>query len=65
MQRVAVATAATMCRSLTPDNLDAVSTAVPSSPNLLQYQVWLGLLSCLWPGPSAAKRQCRTALALR
>jgi E3 ubiquitin-protein ligase TRIP12 len=39
VQRVAVATAATMCRSLTPDSIDAVSTAVPILTNLLQYQV--------------------------
>jgi hypothetical protein len=39
VQRVAVATAATMCRSLTTDNIDAVSSAVPILTNLLQYQV--------------------------
>lgn len=38
VQRVAVATAATMCRSITTDNIDAVSTAVPILTNLLQYQ---------------------------
>ena len=39
VQRVAVATAATMCRQLTSDSIDAVSTAVPILTNLLQYQV--------------------------
>jgi hypothetical protein len=45
VQRVAVATAATMCRSLTTDNIDAVSSAVPILTNLLQYQVQSG--ACL------------------
>lgn len=39
VQRVAVATAANMCRGLTTDNTDAVQTAVPILTNLLQYQV--------------------------
>lgn len=38
VQRVAVATAANMCRGLTTDNTEAVQTAVPILTNLLQYQ---------------------------
>ncbi|KAK9826455.1 hypothetical protein WJX81_000175 [Elliptochloris bilobata] len=38
VQRVAVATAANMCRGLTTANTDAVQTAVPILTNLLQYQ---------------------------
>ncbi len=39
VQRVAVATAAAMCRGLTSDSVTAVSGAVPILTNLLQYQV--------------------------
>lgn len=40
MQRVAVATAANMCRGLSPsEHADAVTTAAPILINLLQYQV--------------------------
>ena len=42
VQRVAVATAANMCRSITSENTDAVASAIPILTNLLQYQV-----SCL------------------
>jgi hypothetical protein len=38
VQRVAVATAANMCRGLSTDATDAVQTAVPILTNLLQYQ---------------------------
>uniref|UniRef100_A0A7S3VMY1 HECT-type E3 ubiquitin transferase n=1 Tax=Dunaliella tertiolecta TaxID=3047 RepID=A0A7S3VMY1_DUNTE len=38
VQRVAVTTAANMCRGLTPDSLDMVQEAVPLLTNLLQYQ---------------------------
>lgn len=39
VQRVAVATAANMCRSITSENTDAVANAIPILTNLLQYQV--------------------------
>ena len=39
VQRVAVATAANMCRSVTSENNDAVASAIPILTNLLQYQV--------------------------
>ena len=39
VQRVAVATAANMCRSVTSENTDAVASAIPILTNLLQYQV--------------------------
>lgn len=39
VQRVAVTTAANMCRGLTSDSLDMVQEAVPMLTNLLQYQV--------------------------
>lgn len=39
VQRVAVATAANMCRSITSENTDAVADAIPILTNLLQYQV--------------------------
>ena len=39
VQRVAVATAANMCRSVTSENTDAVASAIPMLTNLLQYQV--------------------------
>ncbi|KAL3152604.1 hypothetical protein ABBQ32_001622 [Trebouxia sp. C0010 RCD-2024] len=38
VQRVAVATAANMCRSITSENTDAVADAIPILTNLLQYQ---------------------------
>lgn len=38
VQRVAAATAANICRGLTPEHVDAVSTAAPILINLLQYQ---------------------------
>ncbi|KAL0044182.1 hypothetical protein WJX82_003026 [Trebouxia sp. C0006] len=38
VQRVAVATAANMCRSVTSENTDAVASAIPILTNLLQYQ---------------------------
>ncbi|KAK9803385.1 hypothetical protein WJX72_003423 [[Myrmecia] bisecta] len=38
VQRVAVATAANMCRALTTESTQAVSSAVPILTNLLQYQ---------------------------
>lgn len=41
VQRVAVATAAHMCRGITTENTDAIRTAVPILTNLLQYQVQL------------------------
>ena len=39
VQRVAVATAANMCRCLTTENTEAVSSAVPMLTSLLQYSV--------------------------
>ena len=39
VQRVAVATAANMCRCLTSENTEAVSSAVPMLTSLLQYSV--------------------------
>ena len=39
VQRVAVATAANMCRSVTSENTEAVASAIPILTNLLQYQV--------------------------
>ena len=39
VQRVAVATAAHMCRGITTENTEAIKTAVPILTNLLQYQV--------------------------
>jgi hypothetical protein len=39
VQRVAVATAAHMCRGVTRDNTEAINSAVPILTNLLQYQV--------------------------
>ena len=39
VQRIAVATAANMCRGLTADSLEAVTAAVPILTNLLQYEV--------------------------
>ncbi len=39
VQRVAVATAAAMCRGLTADSVEAVSAAVPILTNILQYEV--------------------------
>lgn len=39
VQRVAVATAANMCRGLGADHASAVKEAVPMLSNLLQYQV--------------------------
>lgn len=39
VQRVAVATAANMCRFLTSENTEAVSSAVPMLTSLLQYSV--------------------------
>lgn len=39
VQRVAVATAAAMCRGLTHDSVEAVSSAVPILTNILQYEV--------------------------
>ena len=41
VQRVAVATAAHMCRGITTENTEAIQTAVPILTNLLQYQVRL------------------------
>lgn len=42
VQRVATATAANMCRALTPDNAGAVQEAVPMLTGLLQYSVGRG-----------------------
>lgn len=39
VQRIAVATAANMCRGLSADSTDAVTAAVPILTNLLQYEV--------------------------
>ena len=39
VQRIAVATAANMCRGLTSESLEAVTAAVPILTNLLQYEV--------------------------
>ncbi len=39
VQRVAVATAAHMCRGLSSDSTDAVTTAIPILNQLLQYSV--------------------------
>ena len=39
VQRVAVATAANMCRCISSENTDAVASAIPILTNLLQYQV--------------------------
>ena len=39
VQRTAVHTAATMCRSLVLDRLEPVATAVPILTNILQYPV--------------------------
>lgn len=39
VQRIALATAANMCRGLTADSTDAVTAAVPILTNLLQYEV--------------------------
>ena len=39
VQRVAVATAANMCRSITSENTAAVADAIPILTSLLQYQV--------------------------
>ncbi len=39
VQRVAVATAAAMCRGLSHDSVEAVSSAVPILTNILQYEV--------------------------
>ncbi len=39
VQRVAVATAATMCRGLSSDSVEAVQAAVPILTNILQYEV--------------------------
>ena len=38
VQRVAVSTAAHMCRGLTTENIDAINSAVPILTGLLQYQ---------------------------
>ena len=50
VQRVAVATAANICRGLTADYNDAVSTAAPILIGLLSYQVrgrwWAGSPAC-------------------
>jgi E3 ubiquitin-protein ligase TRIP12 len=44
VQRVAVATAANMCRGLTPEHAEAANAAAPILIGLLQYQVggWVG-----------------------
>lgn len=39
VQRVAVATAANMCRCVTSEHTEAVASAIPMLTNLLQYQV--------------------------
>jgi hypothetical protein len=39
VQRVAVATAAAMCRGLSGDSVEAVQSAVPILTNILQYEV--------------------------
>ena len=39
VQRVAVATAAAMCRGLSPDSVETVTAAVPILTNILQYEV--------------------------
>ena len=39
VQRVAVATAAAMCRGLSCDSVEAVQSAVPILTNILQYEV--------------------------
>ena len=49
VQRIAVATAASMCRGLTSDSLEAVTAAVPILTNLLQYEVGR-LVPCALPG---------------
>lgn len=49
VQRTAVATAANICRGLTPEHADAVATAAPILIGLLQYQVGVcGHGVCLW-----------------
>lgn len=47
VQRVAVATAAAMCRGLSADSVEAVSSAVPILTNILQYEVCAGVQS-IW-----------------
>ena len=49
VQRIAVSTAANMCRGLTADSTDAVNAAVPILTNLLQYEV-----SSRGPAPPAS-----------
>ncbi len=39
VQRVALVTAANMCRGITAENADAAQAAVPLLTNLLQYSV--------------------------
>lgn len=39
VQRVAVATAANMCRCVSTEHTEAVASAIPMLTNLLQYQV--------------------------
>lgn len=39
VQRVAVSTAANICRAITPDSAGVVQEVVPMLANLLQYQV--------------------------
>lgn len=48
VQRVAVATAANMCRSLTTENLEAVTSVVPILTNLLSYQVLITNAKLPW-----------------
>jgi hypothetical protein len=45
VQRVAVATAAAMCRGLSGDSVEAVQSAVPILTNILQYEV---RAACAW-----------------
>ena len=49
VQRVAVATAAAMCRGLSGDSVEAVQSAVPILTNILQYEVRAASACCATP----------------
>ena len=62
VQRVAVATAANMCRGLTvAEHADAATAAAPILINLLQYQVRCGAVQCGACGTGWCQAQCGTS----
>ena len=64
VQRVAVATAANMCRSVTSENTDAVASAIPMLTNLLQYQVDINV-ACITSFSGMCEGLCTPGRTLR